>query len=295
METFVNLMSRTSPNTGHTAELGMPARHYNLAKVFTCEKRVPLRIVSTGYPQEAAVYVNGVEIWSGTLTEDFPEAQFDIYDYIAGGTTFSVGLALDDGYIATFSGLKNVPNTVVCREAEAVAPDALRWDAERSDAWLCLWSTAAVTYQVSETLVTLPAYTEAQAYMRKGWAFVDGVATLLRKKSGGMMVFWQCKDTGLMKGWCFEVVGRGVLGADVKRDAGGLRQETRDCSQYVEVRTTGCSARDAAYLRSLNYSDDISTADDSDGTTLYLLDEVPAVAYGERETISLRFETITVL
>jgi hypothetical protein len=294
MDTFVNLMSRTSPNTGNTVNLGMPTRNYTLARVFTCEKRVPLRIVSTGYPQEAAVYVNGVEIWSGTLTEDFPVAQFDIYDYIAGKTTFKLGVSLDDGYIATFSGLKNVPNTVVNREAEAVAPDALRWDEERSDAWLCLWSTEAVTYQVAETLVTLPAYTAAQAYMRKGWAFVDGAATLLRKTRGGMMVFWQCKDTGLLKGWCFEVVGRGVLGADVKRDAGGLRQETRDCSQYVEVRTTGCSARDAAYLRSLNYSDDINTADDSDGSTLYLLDEVPAVAYGERETVSLRFEIITV-
>lgn len=294
MDTFIDLLSRTSPNTGYTVTMNIQRRHYERPRVFTCEKRVPLMLTSSGYPQEAAVYVNDVEIWSGTLTEDFPEAQFDIYDYIAGRTLFSVGIALDDGYIATFGGLKNISNTAVGWMADSVAPDALRWDAETGNPWICLWSTAALTYQVAETLVTLPACTAAQAYMNKGWAFVDGVATLLRKISGGMMVFWQCKDTGLLKGWCFEVVGRGVLGADVKRNAGGLRLETRDCGQYVEVRTTGCSARDAAYLRSLNYSDEIGTADDIEGTTLYLLDEVPAVAYGERETISLRFEIITV-
>lgn len=294
MDTFVTLLSRTSPNTGNVADLKIQRRHYERPRVFTCEKRVPLRLTSSGYPQEATVYVNGVEIWSGTLTEDFPEAQFDIYDYIAGNSTFSLGIALDDGYVADFSGLKNVSNTAIGWMAESVAPDALRWDADTGNPWICLWSTDALTYQVAETLVTLPAFTAAQAYMNKGWAFVDGAATLLRKISGGMMVFWQCKDTGLLKGWCFEVVGRGVLSADVKRNAGGLRLETRDCGQYVEVRTTGCSARDAAYLRSLNYSDEINTADDMEGTTLYLLDEVPAVAFGERETISLRFEVITI-
>lgn len=294
MDSYTTLISRTSPNTGNTANLNIYDRHYSRPKVFTCEKRVPLRLDSTGYPQEAAVYVNGVEIWSGTLTEVFREAAFDIYDYIAGLNAFSLGLALDDGYIATFSGLRIIKNTVVGREAEAVAPDALRWDAERSDAWLCLWSTSAVTYQVSETIVTLPAYTSQEIRLSNGWAFVDGEATLLRKTTGGFMVFWQCKDTGLLKGWCFEAVGRGVLSADVKRNAGGVREETRECGQYVEVRTTGCSARDAAYLRSLNYSDHIDTADDVDGSTLYLLDEVPAVAYGERKTISLRFEMITI-
>lgn len=294
MDTFVTLLSRTSPNTGNIANLKLQRRHYERSAVFTCEKRVPLHLTSSGYPQEATVHVNDVEIWSGTLTEDFPEAEFDIFDYISGLSSFSLGIALDDGYIAKISGLKNVSNTAVGWTAESVAPDALRWDADTSNPWICLWSTDELTYQVAETLVTLPAFTAAQAYMNKGWAFVDGVATLLRKISGGMMVFWKCKDTGLLKGWCFEVVARGVLSADVKRDAGGLRLETRDCGQYVEVRTTGCSARDAAYLRSLNYSDEISTADDIEGTTLYLLDEVPAVAYGERETISLRFEIITI-
>lgn len=294
MDTFVTLLSRTSPNTGNIAYLKIQKRHYEQPRVFTCEKRVPLQLTSSGYPQKATVYVNDVEIWSGTLTDDFPEAQFDIYDYIADRSLITVGIALDDGYIARFSGLKNVSNTAIGWMAESVAPDALRWDADTGNPWICLWATEALTYQVAETLVTLPAFTAAQAYMNKGWAFVDGAATLLRKISGGMMVFWQCKDTGLLKGWCFEVVARGVLSADVKRNAGGLRKETRDCSQYVEVRTTGCSARDAAYLRSLNYSDEINTADDIEGTTLYLLDEVPAVAYGERETVSLRFEIITI-
>lgn len=294
MDSFKTLFDRTSPNTGHIACLKIQSRHYNDKRVFTCERRVPILLTSSGYPQDADVYVNGVNIWSGTLTEDFPEAQFDIYDYIAGLSSFSLGMALDDGYVAKFSGLKNVRNTVIGWTAPAVAPDTLRWDADTGNPWICLWSTDALTYQVSETLVTLPAYTAAQAYMNKGWAFVDGAATLLRKISGGMMVFWECKDTGLLKGWCFEAVGRGVLGADVKRNAGGLRKETRECSQYVEVRTTWCSARDAAYLRSLNYSDVIYTADDIGGMTLYLLDEVPAVAYGERKTISLRFEIITI-
>lgn len=294
MDWFRALHQRISPNTGFTVTLKLLNSLNSGNRVFTCERRMPVLLESTGYPQEATVYVNSVEIWSGTLTEDFPEAQFDIYDYIAGRRSFSLGLALDDGYISEYKSIINLSNTVCGMEALPVTPDALRWDADRSDAWLCLWSTDALTYQVAETLVTLPKLTAAQAYMNKGWAFVDGAATLLRKISGGMMVFWQCKDTGLMKGWCFEVVGRGVLGADVKRNAGGLRQETRDCSHYVEVRTTGCSARDAAYLRSLNYSDDIGTADDSESTTLYLLDDVPTVAYGERETISLRFEIITV-
>lgn len=294
MDRYETVLSRTSPNTGNIVNIMIQKRHYNRPRVFTCEKRVPLLLASSGYPQDATVYIDGVEIWSGTLSEEFPEAKFDIYDYIHRSNTFTLGVALDDGYIAESRGLKNISNTATGREAEAAAPDALRWDADTGNAWLALWSTSAITYQTSETLVTLPAFTAAEIRMPGGWAYVDGHVTLLRRISGGLMVYWQCKDTGKLKGWCFEIVGRGVLGADVKRAAGGLRQETRDCGQYVEVRTTGCSARDAAYLRSLNYSDDIDTADDGEGSTLYLLDEVPAVAYGERKTITLRFETITV-
>ena len=294
MENFTIIKERTSANTGNTVSLAVLSMHFYNGRMFTCEKRMPVQVTSSGYPQEAAVYVNGVEIWSGTLTEEFPVAQFDIYDYISRLNVFVLGIAADDGTIAKYNGVRVTPNTAVGIEAEAVAPDALRWDAERSDAWLCLWSTNAVTYQVSGTIVTLPAFTSQEIRLSNGWAFVNGEATLRRAIKGGFMVFWQCKDTGLLKGWCFELVGRGTLAADVRRDAGGLRQETRDCGQYVEVRTTGCSARDAAYLRSLNYSDYIGTADDSESSTLYLLDEVPAVAYGERETVSLRFEIITI-
>lgn len=294
MENFTIIKSSTSANTGNTVSLAASDRHFYNGRMFTCEKRMPVQVTSSGYPQEAAVYVDSAEIWSGTLTADFPVAQFDIYDYISGMNRFILGIAADDGTIAKYNGVMVTPNTAVGREAEAVAPDALRWDAERSDAWICIWSTSAGTYRIDVGIVTFQAFTSHKIRLSNGWAFINGEATLLRGIKGGFMVFWKCKDTGLLKGWCFELVGRGTLAADVRRDAGGLRQETRDCGQYVEVRTTGCSARDAAYLRSLNYSDDINTADDGEGTTLYLLDEVPAVAYGERETVSLRFETITI-
>lgn len=294
MARYTVFHSRISPNTGNT--IAMEALGQYLVGRYgfiVCDRKFPIRITSTGYPQAARFAVGGVEVWAGTLSEDFPTADLDIFDYFGDSETVTVSLTADDGYEARFSGIRIFRQSMVNGVAEAVAPDFLRWD-DGGGEFISVWSSAETTYKVGETIATLPAMSGNTIAIPNGWAEVNGKVTLVSHICGGMMVYWACKDTGLMKAWCFEIVGKGTLDTAVTRDLGGGGVETRDASHFIDVRTVGCTQRDADYIRSINYSDAIDTADDGTGVPLYLLSEVPMVAKGETVTVALRFEVRSV-